>query len=238
MAVFKTNTAVDNAVTAKDETFLACKQGNSVRARLLPAMNKDGRTIFRQDLHHNMKDPASEDGERHIAPGCTNYHGDLGEGCLFCEVGQVLGNSTDPNEQKLTKFPNSILARKQFYVPAIEALGGGKYGSPKLLKLSPSGADALSALNSMMQSEDITMVNDVEGGQDIVISNPPTAGKYTIQQTSKPVDLYSIADKSVTDSFPDVMKLLNTKIYSRDKQEEILRHSLKGVDWDAVLKEV
>ena len=241
MAVYKTNTAVDNAVTAKDALFLGVKQGNSVRARLLPAMNEKGRTIFRQDLHHNMKDPDSDDGERAIAPGCTKYHGDLGEGCLFCEVGAVLKASEDPNEVKMTKFPNSILARKQFYVPAIEAIGDGEggrtYGPPQLLKLSPTGADALSALNSMMQAEDITMVNDVEGGQDVIISNPPTAGAYTIQQTSKQVNLYDVAPKSVTDSFPDVMKVLATKIFSREKQEKVLRHTFKGVDWDAVLKE-
>lgn len=242
MAVFKTNTAVDNAVTAKDAMFLPVKQGNSVRARILPAMNEKGRTIFRQDLHHNMKDPTSDDGERSIALGCTKYHGDLGEGCLVCDVGAVFKASEDPNEVKMTKFPDSILARKQFYVPALEALsdgnGGRTYGPPQLLKLSPTGATALSALNSMMQAEDITLVSDVEGGQDVIVSNPPTAGAYTIQQTSKQVPLYDIAPKSVTDSFPDVMKTLATKIYSRAKQEEILRHSFKGVDWDAVMEEV
>jgi hypothetical protein len=242
MPVYKTNTSADNASTAKDETFLAVKQGNSVRARILPAMNKDGRTIFRQDLHHNLKDPASDDGDRGIAVGCTNYHGDLGEGCLICDVGAVFAASTDPNEVKMTKYPDSILKRKQFCVPALEAIpdgdGGRTYGPPKLLKLSPTGADALSALNSMMESEDITMVNDVDGGQDVVISNPPTAGAYTIQQTSKQVPLYDVAPESVTESFPDVMKVLATKIYSREKQEAVLRHSFKGVDWDAVMAEV
>jgi len=243
MPVFKTNTAANTAVTAASEDFLKVAQGTTVRGRVLPAFNAQGLITFMQHLHFKMKDPEG-DGTKGIAPGCTKYHGNS-KSCLFCDVADVFAASTDPAENELvTDWTKSIKASKATYVPFMQATkvdGKWVHGDPVLLKLAPSGADALSATNASMEENDLPLINDVDMGQDILVSNPKTAGKYTVQTTSLQVPLSKIKpdweDKCA--QFEDVEgNILRTKVLSRDKQEAILRHTFPQLDWDSIMKEV
>ena len=245
MVTFATNTAKNSAVTAKDEDFLKVPQGTSVRGRVLPAFNADGLITFMQQLHFKMKDPDG-DGTKGIAPGCTKFHGNS-KSCLFCDVADLFAASTDPAESELvTDWTKSIKVSTATYVPFLQATKGtdGKFahtGDPILLKLAPSGADALSETNADMEDNDLPLINDVEKGQDIIVSNPKTAGKYTVKTTSLQVHLDKIKPgwEEMCAKFEDVEgNILKTKVLTRDKQEAILRHTFPHLDWDAAMKEL
>ena len=237
MAFFKSSAAVDNAATSNNGDFVKIKQGASVRVRQLPPTTADLKTIYRQVVHFKLKDPNKDGDKNGMVIGC-NHEYNNGE-CLVCKVGKLFSNSKDKAEKDLTQYPSSILAKTSYATQVIVTEDGGKtYGAPCLLNLAPSGAEAIADANSTLENNGLPTLNDFEKGQDIIISNPPTAGKYTLMQTSVQVPLDKICPDAETTAIQDVAAELQPKLISADEQEEALRFTFPNLDWDSIMKEV
>lgn len=240
MVFVKTNTAVDNATTARDDEFVKVKKGESITIRKLPALEgSNGRTMYKQVLHFKLKDPNSDDGKRGIALGCGKYHGD--GTCLICDVVDVFKNSDDPNEKKLTKYPDGIHANSRIHMPVLVATGDGEggfnYSDPKLFTLPEASANAINEVNSEYENNGVPLIEDPEFGQNIIVKNPSEPGKYIILPTSQQVPLLDIKPDVEAKMSKDVMKQLDTKVWNDAQVEECLRHSIKEIDWDYAIGE-
>ena len=239
MAFYKTNTATDSAVSERKNLFASVKQGETARIRVLPALTEDGKTQHKQVLHYKMKDPNSEDGDRGITISCGKYHGD--GTCLVCDVYDVLKGSDDPSEKNLTKFPDDIGAGTSVYVPALVATKSGSkwvHGDPILFRLTENAAGGLAKVNSNCEENGIALINDPELGQDVLVTNPPTAGKYTFQPTSLQISLTDIDPDIETKATPDMLKVLEVPTRSTEEIKEIMKHSLPQLDLDSIFAEL
>lgn len=240
MPIYPTNAAVDNEASAsKGDVFVKVGKGESLRVRKLPALNKEGRTVYVQGLHFKLKDPESENGDKSYVHACDKYHGS-GD-CFMCKVAEVLARSSDPNEVKLTKFPDSIAVQEKHYVPVLVAEKGPdgvKYSAPKLLQMGKSGGGAFAKRTRESQDNDLPLVEDVKYGQDVIVSLPKNPAPYEVAPSGvqKPLEELRPGVMEELEKF-DVAKLLECTVRTKDELKEAIRHTLKGFDWDSIFEE-
>ncbi len=239
MAFYATNTSTDAAVSATDDKVIKVKQGERVRVRFLPSMQANGQTQFPKGLHYKLKELDDEGKERGLALACLKHHGD-GK-CPICDVHAVLKGSDDKNERDLTKFPNDIGVSLRVMVPVLESTKGPDgqvWSQPKLLDLTKNAADKLRRLYEDCQNDGIPLFNDVELGQDVVVSNPSTPGEYGFQPTMKQMPLADCVEDLDTSGIEDVTGAMNLTIRSYDEMLAALDFSQPTLDIPAIMEEV
>lgn len=243
MGVIKLNMAKVLESTAGNSMFIDVPKDGEIRVRLLPPMEgNNGNIWYLTENHFRLK---AEDGEKGIAVACRKRHA-ADDNCLLCDVAKYLENSDDAQERKIGKGREAIAANRSWYVQVLLITKDGKEfvaGTPKLLRLPKTGADAVNSILQSQEKNDDALSCMPEAAQDIVIKRQDTGVqivKYSAMPTGKPKSLDEYlpgwADKIMT---PDqVWEKLDLKVFTNEEQAAAFARSYPLVDMAAMLKDL
>jgi hypothetical protein len=179
----------------------------------------------------------AETGERSIAPGCLELHGD--GYCYFCEFSRWAKEQPDGSLQKIG---HELRATKYIYVQAyVWDVATKSWQGPKMAKFTANTASQMTVMLQTAKDNDMPMFPDPENGQSITVNRKGAMlndTKYLVQPTGFVVPLDKVDHNWMSVCAKDVAAKLNLTIYTVDEQKKALHRTFPDLPWAKIQKAI
>lgn len=227
---FQIDVDANTAITKRNSTFIDFPANTTTTLRVVPPLDGSGMIFTKQRKHFQI---LTETGDRKIAPGCLEYHGD--GTCYMCAF--VNWAMAQP-DAVLQLIADDIKASDSVYIQCyVWDIGSKTWQGPKFAKFTPNTASQMSVMLQTARDNGMPMFPDPSQGQSITV-NRKGAGrndtKYLVQPTGFVVALDKVDPNWLTNCAKSVPDKLDLTVYDINDQKRALQRTFPDLPWKRI----